>query len=102
MKDRNTSKHLCLCFGLLPMLNIYQFIFYNFLRLRFQRVHQPPAHGVTGFQFLGDARCLQHTGQHGIHALLLSKWLIFFSKALLFHPWRVSCDSHEAQAQAEK
>ena len=39
MKDRNTSKHLCLCFGLLPMLNIYQFIFYNFLRLRFQRVH---------------------------------------------------------------
>ena len=50
MKDRNTSKHLCLCFGLLPMLNIYQFIFYNFLRLRFQRVHQAhPAHGVTGF-----------------------------------------------------
>ena len=50
MKDRNTSKHLCLCFGLLPMLNIYQFIFYNFLRLRFQRVHQPhPAHGVTAF-----------------------------------------------------
>ena len=61
MKDRNTSKHLCLCFGLLPMLNIYQFIFYNFLRLRFQRVHQPPAHGVTGFQFLGDARRI-HTG----------------------------------------
>ena len=61
-----------------------------------------PAHGVTGFQFLGDARCLQHTGQHGIHALLLSKWLIFFSKALLFHPWCVSCDSHEAQAQAQK
>ena len=68
MKDRNTSKHLCLCFGLLPMLNIYQFIFYNFLRLRFQRVHQPhPAHGVTGFQFLGDARRLNHTGQHSIH-----------------------------------
>ena len=48
---------------------------YNFLKncffyLRFQRVHQPhPAHGVTGFQFLGDARRLHHTGQHGVHPL---------------------------------
>ena len=34
-----------------------------FLRLRFQRVQQPhPAHGVTGFQFLGDACRLHHTG----------------------------------------
>ena len=70
MKDRNTSKHLCLCFGLLPILNIYQFRFYNFLHLRFQRVHQPhPAHGVTGFQFLGDACRLHHVGQHGVHPL---------------------------------
>ena len=48
---------------------------YNFLKncffyLRFQRVHQPhPAHGVTGFQSLGDARRLHHAGQHGVHAL---------------------------------
>lgn len=61
-----------------------------------------PAHGVTDFQFFGDARHLHHTGQYGVHALLLSKWLIFFSKALLFHPWCVSCDSHEAQAQEKK
>ena len=59
-----------------------------------------PAHVVTGFQVFGDACRLHHTGRHGVHALLLSKWLIFFSKALLFRPWCVSCDSHEAQAQA--
>ena len=48
----------------------YQLGLYNFLRLCFQRVHQPhPAHGVTGFQFLGDARRLHHAGQHGVHAL---------------------------------
>ena len=46
---------------------------YNFLKncffyLRFQRVHQPhPAHGVTGFQFLGNARRLHHAGQHSFH-----------------------------------
>ena len=35
----------------------------HFLRLRLQRVHQPhPAHGVTGFQFLGNARRLHHVG----------------------------------------
>ena len=38
-----------------------------FLRLRLQRVHQPhPAHGATGFQFLGNYRqampVLIHTG----------------------------------------
>ena len=33
----------------------------RFLGLRFQRVHQPhPAHRVTGFQFLRDARYLHH------------------------------------------
>ena len=46
---------------------------YNFLKncffyLRFQRVHQPhPAHRVTSFQFLGNARRLHHPGQHGVH-----------------------------------
>ena len=46
---------------------------YNFLKnclfyLRFQRVHQPhPAHGVTGFRFLGNARRLHHAGQHSFY-----------------------------------
>ena len=54
----------------LTLLLKYQLGLYNFLRLRFQRVHQPhPAHGVTGFQFLGDARRFHHAGQHGVHAL---------------------------------
>ena len=49
---------------------VNQFLKNNFLRLCFQRVHQPhPAHGVTGFQFLGDARRLHHAGQHGVHPL---------------------------------
>lgn len=40
----------------------YKFLKNCFFYLRFQRVHQPrPAHGVTGFQFFGDARRLQHT-----------------------------------------
>ena len=26
----------------------------------------------------------------------------FWEKALLFHPWCVSCDSHKAQAQTQK
>ena len=30
-----------------------------------------PAHRVTGFQFLGDARYLHHAGQHGVHPFLL-------------------------------
>lgn len=39
----------------------YEFLQNNFLRLSFQRVHQAhPAHGVTGFQFLNDARRLHH------------------------------------------
>lgn len=46
----------------------YQLGMYNSLYLRFHRVHQPhPAHGITGFQFLGDSRRLHHTGQHGVH-----------------------------------
>ena len=49
------------CSLALTMLLEYQLEQYNSLRLRFQRVHQPhPAHGVTGFQFLGDACCLHH------------------------------------------
>ena len=57
-----------LCFRI--VLGINQFLKNNFLRLCFQRVHQPhPAHGVTGFQFLGDARRLHHAGQHGVHPL---------------------------------
>ena len=51
-------------------ISVDQFLKNDFLRLRFQRVHQPhPAHGVTGFQFLGDARRLHHAGQHGVYAL---------------------------------
>lgn len=58
------------CSLALTLLLKYQLRLYNFLRLRFQRVHQPrPAHRVTGFQFLGDARRLHHTGQHGVHPL---------------------------------
>ena len=54
----------------LQKLLINQLCKNNFLHLRFQRVHQPhPAHGVTGFQFLGDARRLHHAGQHGVHPL---------------------------------
>ena len=46
----------------------YQLYQNHFFRLCFQRVHQShPAHGVTGFQFLGDACRLHHAGQHGIH-----------------------------------
>lgn len=56
------------CSLALTLLLKYQLGLYNFLRLRFQRVHQPhPAHGVTGFQFLGDARRLHYAGQHGVH-----------------------------------
>ena len=56
------------CSLALTLLLKYQLGLYNFLRLRFQRVHQPhPAHGVTGFQFLGDACRLHHAGQHGVH-----------------------------------
>ena len=52
------------CSLALTLLLKYQLGLYNFLRLRFQRVHQPhPAHGVTGFQFLGDARRFHHAGQ---------------------------------------
>ena len=48
----------------------YQLYQNHFFRLRFQRVYQPhPTHGVTGFQFLDDARRLHHAGQHGVHAL---------------------------------
>lgn len=51
------------CSLALTLLLKYQFRLYNFLCLRFQRVHQPhPAHGVTGFQFLGDAWRLHHAG----------------------------------------
>ena len=58
------------CSLALTLLLKYQLRLYNFLRLRFQSVHQPrPAHRVTGFQFLGDARRLHHTGQHGVHPL---------------------------------
>ena len=56
------------CSLALTLLLKYQLGLYNFLCLCFQRVHQPhPAHGVTGFQFLGDARRHQHPGQHGVH-----------------------------------
>ena len=48
----------------------YQLHQNNFLHLRFQRIHQPhPAHGVTGFQFLGDTCRLHYAGQHGVHTL---------------------------------
>ena len=56
------------CSLALTLLLKYQFRLYNFLCLRFQRVHQPhPAHRVTGFQFLGNACRLHHAGQHGLH-----------------------------------
>ena len=84
---------------------------YNFLKncffyLRFQRVHQPhPAHRVTSFQFLGNARRLHHPGQHGVHPFpctFIEEVANLFLKSLVFHPWCVSCDSHKAQAQAKK
>ena len=56
------------CSLALTLLLKYQLGLYNFLHLRFQCIHQPhPAHGVTSFQFLGDARLLHYAGQHGVH-----------------------------------
>ena len=42
----------------------------HFLHLRFQRVHQPhPTHGVTGFQFLGDAASIMRGSMASIRSV---------------------------------
>ena len=58
---------------------VNQFILNDFLCLRFQRGSSAhPAHGVEGFQFLGDARRLHHAGSmasiRSRAALVKSRW----------------------------
>ena len=70
-------------------LTINQFAQNQLVNLRFQRVHQPhPAHRVTGFQFLGDAR--QTADPHENHA---KEWRCGTLVSIFSALWPADCRS---------